>query len=97
MAGERAVDLAKEFGVSVRRINRNIRRMMKRRGEEKLAASQTKSCRWAQMSALNFLRWKVMCQACACPLGCLKLWSIFKTIGRSKCRDLSISRPGRDS
>jgi len=34
MAGERAVDLAKKFGVSVRRINRNIRRMVKRRGEE---------------------------------------------------------------
>ncbi len=33
MAGERAVDLAKEFGISVRRINRIVRRMTKRRGE----------------------------------------------------------------
>jgi Mor family transcriptional regulator len=31
MAGERAVDLAKEFGVSVRRINKLIRRIQLRK------------------------------------------------------------------
>jgi len=34
MAGERAVDLAKEFCISVRRMNRLIRQMIKQRGEE---------------------------------------------------------------
>ncbi len=31
MAGERAVDLAREFGISVRRVNRLIRRYLNRR------------------------------------------------------------------
>ena len=31
MAGERAVDLAQEFGISVRRVNRLIRRYLNRR------------------------------------------------------------------
>jgi hypothetical protein len=33
LAGERAVDLAKEFGISVRRVNRLIRRYLDRRRE----------------------------------------------------------------
>ena len=35
LAGERAVDLAREFGISVRRVNRLIRRYLDRdRGQE---------------------------------------------------------------
>ena len=35
LAGERAVDLAKEFGISIRRVNRLIRRYLDRnRGQE---------------------------------------------------------------
>ncbi len=33
MAGERAVDFAKEFGISARRVNRLIRRYLNRRQE----------------------------------------------------------------
>lgn len=33
MAGERAVDLAKEFGISVRRINKLIRQIQLRKGD----------------------------------------------------------------